>query len=122
MNDISQTWATIPDFPLFEIQKGCDGGVYKVRRKKTPKGVMFGRRQRGFIGGKNLTPDNRGCFALKTGPYAQNVSQPGEALWRHVYMGETLLTPAERRDAATAKRREEEKRIAEQVDKMGGQP
>lgn len=121
MSDISQTWATITAFPLYEILKDTSKG-YKVRRKKTPKGVMFGRKQRGFFGGKDLTPDSRGCFALKTGPYAQNVSQPGEALWRHVYRGEKLLTPAERRDAATAKRREEAKRIAEQVDKMDGQP
>lgn len=116
MNVITQTWATIPNYPNYEILYDRSKGE-KIRRKKEPRGQRMGISSAvsKTVGGRALVVTVDGWVTFKTGPNSSQERQKSEEVWAHVFQGKALPTPAERKVArmAEAKIAREEKAARE---------
>jgi len=112
MNVITQTWATIPNYPNYEILYDRSKGE-KIRRKKAARGHRIGIKSQAdkMVRGRALVVTVDGWVTMKTGPHTSQERQKSSDVWEHVFVGKPLLTPSERRELrmAEAKLAREEK-------------
>lgn len=101
---IKDTWATIPDYPHYEVLYDDSKGV-KVRSKKRLRGRANGIASRGYIGGMMLSVSN-GHVTLRKNPNGGQERYTPEELWLHTFKEKRLVTPAERRERRIAEAQE----------------
>ena len=101
MSVITQTWATIPNYPNYEILYDRSKGE-KIRRKKELRGRRMGVKSSGFIGGRAVVVTVDGWVTLKKGPHTSQERQKAAEVYDHTFYGKILLTPSERKEARMA--------------------